>query len=154
MKRYLLKIWRILPLWMQNIASNIIRPRFQVVVGAMIFNEQGKLLLCAHTYRRQYPWGLPGGDLKFNESPLDGIKRELLEETGMTMQAARLLLVENSSLTRKVTLTYLCTGVSGTFVANDEVSGISYFEPGALPEFNQEHTTTIEKCLAILNPDK
>jgi ADP-ribose pyrophosphatase YjhB (NUDIX family) len=154
MKRFLLQIWRILPFWMQRIAAAIIRPRYQAAVGAMIFNERGQLLLCEHTYRRLHPWGLPGGDLKIGEDPVDGIKREILEETGLTVQAARLLLAENSTEIHQITLTYLCTGVSGTFVANEEVSRFRYFDIDKLPDFFQEHHATIEKCLAISNSEK
>ncbi|HEX7540868.1 MAG TPA: NUDIX hydrolase [Anaerolineales bacterium] len=63
MKRFLLKVWRILPFWMQRIAAGIIRQRYQVAVGAMIINAHGQILLCEHTYRRLHPWELPGGDL-------------------------------------------------------------------------------------------
>jgi 8-oxo-dGTP diphosphatase len=154
MKIHLLKIWRILPFWMQSIAAAIIRPRYQMAVGAMIINEKGQLLLCEHTYRHLHPWGLPGGDLKFGEEPEEGIKREIMEETGLTVQEARLLLVENSSEIRHIAITYHCTGVKGIFVPNEEVSSIRYFEPNALPDIFQEHRATIEKCLVILNSEK
>jgi ADP-ribose pyrophosphatase YjhB (NUDIX family) len=153
MKRFLLKIWRILPFWVQRIAAAIIRPHYQASVGAMIFNEQGQLLLCQHTYRRLYPWGLPGGDLKVGEDPMDGIKREILEETGLTVQDARLLLAENSTEIHQLTLTYLCTSVSGTFVPNEEVSSIRYFDTDKLPNLFQEHRATIKKCLEVLNSE-
>jgi 8-oxo-dGTP diphosphatase len=145
-----LRIWRILPLWMQGLASAIIRPRYHVPAGAIIFNAQGQLLLCEHTYRRQYPWGLPGGDIKFGEEPAEAVRRELWEETGLSVQATRLVLVEGSKEIRKVTLTYLCSGVSGTFIPSDEVSAIRYFDIGALPELTREQQTTIQKALAIL----
>ncbi len=154
MKRFLLKIWYVLPFWMQRIAAAIIRPRFQVAVGAIIVNEEGQLLLCEHTYRRLYPWGLPGGDLKFGEDPAEGVKREVMEETGMTVQEARLILVENSTEIHHITLTYLCGGVKGGFVPNEEVSSVRYFDTTALPGFFFEHRVTIDKCLAILNSEK
>jgi ADP-ribose pyrophosphatase YjhB (NUDIX family) len=154
MKRFLLKVWRILPFWMQRIAAVIIRPRYQVAVGAMIINEKGQILLCEHTYRRLHPWGLPGGNLKLGEDPVDGIKREILEETGLMVQNARLLLVENSTEIHHVTITYLCTGVRGTFVPNEEVSSIRYSDVNQLPDFFKEQRVTIEKCLVILNSEK
>ena len=120
----------------------------------MIFNEQGQLLLCQHTYRRLHAWGLPGGDLKVGEDPVEGIKREILEETGLVVQAARLLLAESSAEIRQVTLTYFCSGVTGTFIANEEVSGIGYFERNELPDFFQEHRFTIERCMALLDSEK
>jgi 8-oxo-dGTP diphosphatase len=153
LRKVLLRIWRILPDWMENIASAIIRPRYHVPAGAIILNKQGQLLLCEHTYRRQYPWGLPGGDIKFGEDPAEAVRREVQEETGLSVQAARLLLVENSKFIRKVTLTYLCTGVSGTFEPSDEVSAIRYFDRSALPELPAEHQATIEKSLEIINSE-
>jgi 8-oxo-dGTP diphosphatase len=154
MKKILFRIWRNLPFWMQRMAAAILRTRYQVAVGAMILNDQGQLLLCQHTYRRLHPWGLPGGDLKVGEDPVDGIKREILEETGLVMQSARLLLAESSAEIHQVTLTYLCTVMTGTFVANEEVSGIGFFDRNKLPDFFQEHRVTIEKCLAILGSEE
>jgi 8-oxo-dGTP diphosphatase len=154
LKRLLLQIWRILPFRMQRIASAILRPHFQVAVGGMIFNDQGQLLLCQHTYRRLHPWGLPGGDLKPGEDPQDGIRREVREETGMQVQAVRLLLVESLKEIHQVALTYLCTGVSGEFIPNEEVYSIRYFDTDKLPDFFHEHHATIETCLGILKNGK
>ena len=36
-------------------------------------------------------WDLPGGSLEFGEKPLDGLSREMLEETGLTAQKSSLL---------------------------------------------------------------
>ncbi len=152
-KHSLLKIWKWIPFWMQRIAAAIIRPRYQVAVGAMIFNEKYQMLLCEHPYRRLHPWGLPGGDLKFGEDPVDGVRRELLEETSLSVKDVRLLLVENSTKIHHISLTYLCSGVSGTFVPNEEVSSIRYFDTDKLPDFFLEQRITIEKALAILNSE-
>jgi 8-oxo-dGTP diphosphatase len=146
----LLRIWRLMPPWMERIASAMLRAKFQVAAGAIILNEQGQLLLCEHTYRRQHPWGLPGGGIHFGEEPAEAVKRELHEETGLSMQAARLLLVENSKEAHRMALTYLCTGVSGTFVPSDEVSAIRYFDLETLPELSREQQATIKKALETL----
>ena len=153
MKRFLLQIWRILPPWMERIASAIVRPRYRVVVGAIILNGQGQLLLCRHTNRRLRPWGMPGGDIKFGEDPSDAIRRELREETGFSVDAARLLLVEGSTEIRKVSLTYLCTGIRGPFLPNEEVSMVQYFDTTALPVISREERLTVEKALAVLKAE-
>ena len=154
MKKFLLSIWRILPFFMQRIASAIIRPHFQVAVGAVILNEKGEVLLCRHSYRRLHAWGLPGGDLKFKEDPMDGVRREVLEETGFKVNHAELLLAENSREIHHVSLTYLCTGTPGNFIPNDEVTEIRYFQPSQLPVFFDEHQKTIDECLRIINRKK
>ena len=150
MKRILLKIWRILPAWLQRIAEAIILPHHLVVAGAMLFNDQGQILLCKHTYRRLQQWGVPGGYVKSGEDPVDTLRRELNEETGLSAQGIRLLLVENSKEERKIILTYLCTGISGAFIPNEEVSMIQYFDIDALPAFPARQQKTIEKALFLL----
>jgi len=48
---------------------------FKIGVFAIIFNEKKEVLLC---HRRDYDlWNLPGGGLEENESPWDGIIREI-----------------------------------------------------------------------------
>jgi 8-oxo-dGTP diphosphatase len=150
MKRFLLRIWRVLPPWMERLASVIIRPRYHVPAGAIVFNKQGQILLCRHTSRRLYPWGLPGGDIKYGDDPAEAVRRELWEETGLIVENVRLLLVESSKEFHKVSLTYLCTGISGTFIPNEEVSMIQYFDTGALPDLSKEQLTTIVKAIRIL----
>jgi hypothetical protein len=49
-----------------------------------------------------------------------------------------------------VVVTYLCTGVSGTFIPSDEVSAIRYFDINALPDLSTDQQITIQKALAIL----
>ncbi len=153
MTRVLLRIWRLMPPWMERIASAIVRPKFQVAAGAIILNEQGQLLLCEHTYRRQYPWGLPGGGIHFGEEPAEAVQRELREETGLSMQAARLLMVENSREAHRMALTFLCSGIGGKFIPSDEVSAIRYFDIEFLPELSREQQATIDKALEILKTE-
>ena len=81
------------------------------------------------------------------------MRRELWEETGFSIQDCKLLLIEGSRQAHKVILTYLCTGVGGTFAPNEEVSMVQYFDTGGLPAFEEEHHATIEKVLAILKDE-
>ncbi len=150
MKRFMLGLWRLMPGWMQRLASWFVRPHYEVSVGALILNERNRLLLCHHTYRREYPWGMPGGDIHPGEDPAEAVRRELWEETGLQADQVDLLLIENSPHYRHLSLTYLCQGVRGEFVPNEEVSRIAYFDLTALPPFLPAQRQTIERALARL----
>ncbi len=132
-KRILLKIWRIFPGWLQNIASRIIRPLFQVFAAAVILDQNQNIFLVKTTYQRVHPWGLPGGGLEYGEHPEKAVVREVWEETGLTVCIDKLLLV-NSWLPDRVGLYYLCRITDGTFAPSDEVSEFNYFSVEALPD--------------------
>jgi ADP-ribose pyrophosphatase YjhB (NUDIX family) len=63
----------------------------RVAVGAafVLFDPAGKVLLVRQTYGRRL-WALPGGLAEPGESPEETARRELLEETGLTVGAATL----------------------------------------------------------------
>ena len=99
----------------------------------MVFDEQGRILLFKHTYRK-YEWGIPAGGLEYNEQPQNAIVREFFEETGMQIKVEKLLLAESSKEDRNIGLIYLCTIVSGTFKESNEISEMKYFEIDDLPQ--------------------
>jgi ADP-ribose pyrophosphatase YjhB (NUDIX family) len=132
MMRRLLRIWKHFPPWTHLLAAELLRPRFRVAVSAIVFDEQQRILLFKHTYRK-LEWGLPAGALEYGEQPVDGILREFLEETGMTIAVERLLLAESAAYIRHVSLVYLCKIVSGDFRESDEISEICYFDVNSLP---------------------
>ena len=133
MKAVLLNIWRILPNWVQEILSRRVRPLFQVFVAAVIFDRHSNILLVKSTYKRTYPWGVPGGSLEYGEIPEAAIARETLEETGLSVEIKKLLFIK-TWLPDRVGIYYLCEVRDGTFRPNEEVSEMSYFPLDNLPE--------------------
>ncbi len=148
-KRILLKIWRLFPGWLQNVASRIIRPLFQVFAAAVIFDQDKKILLVKATYQRLHPWGLPGGGLEYGEHPEAAVVREVWEETGLTVCIDRLLLV-NSWLPDRVGLYYLCRITEGTFQPSDEVSEFDYFSVDDLPDTRALDIDIIKKLHTLV----
>lgn len=63
-----------------------------VVAGALIFDEQGRLLLIHHRWRKA--WEYPVGASDGMESPLDAARREVREEVGLTPSNLQLLGVD------------------------------------------------------------
>jgi len=143
-KTILLKIWRILPGWMQALASRIIRPLFQVFSVAIIFNIDKKILLVKTTYNRFHPWGLPGGSLEYGETAEASLLREICEETSLQIEIERLLFVKTWAPDR-MGLYYLCRVTNGEFRPSDEVSELGYFSPDHLPDVRLEDVGLIKQ---------
>lgn len=147
--KYLLKIWRVLPLRVQIILSRIIRPLFQVFAAGVIFNQDKRILLVKSTYQRFHPWGLPGGSLDYGESPEDAVKREVLEETGLIVEIKRLLLVKTWSPDR-VGMYYLCEITGGEIHPTDEVSETDFFSLNDLPDVRFADIDMIKELYRIM----
>lgn len=136
MKSLLFKIWRWLPLPYQ-IRWRIMWlfvPKFLVGAAALIFDDDGRILLFHHTYRKKYPWGLPGGFLNCNENAVQAIVREMQEEAGFTIQVERLLWIDTSQQYPRVDIFYLCRHVHGEFRPSDEVSEARFFDRAAIAQ--------------------
>ena len=132
MMRTFFRLWSTLPLWVHLLTARLVRPKFRAAVAALIFNEQGQILLFKHTYRK-FEWGLPAGGLEYREQPIDAIQREFLEETGMRIQVQRLLTAVSAREDHHISMIYLCKIVSGVFKESNEISEMRYFPVNELP---------------------
>ena len=103
-----------MPLWMHILAAKLARPRFRAAVAALIFDEQGRILLFKHTYRN-FEWGIPAGGVEYREQPADAIVREFYEETSMQIEIERLLTVVSAREDHHISMVYLCRIVSWEF---------------------------------------
>jgi ADP-ribose pyrophosphatase YjhB (NUDIX family) len=134
--RFLLKVWRWLPLpdWGRWGLTWWLTQKFLVGVMAVIFDKTGQVLLLNHTYRRAHSWGLPSGWLRAHESAVEAIVREVREETGYSIHAVRPLIIGGDEMRPRVDLVFLCQGDCGAFRPSAEVSEGRFFKLTALPE--------------------
>src|SRR5262252_8253646 len=132
--RLLLRIWRDVPFpgWMRELFLRLINPSVMVGAMALIQDDAGRVLLVEHTYRREIPWGLPGGWLRTAESPEAGLRREVFEETGLSVRVLDLLAADfwGSS---QFDLLYRCRVESGTLRGSDETCGFRWSSTGDVP---------------------
>ncbi len=66
----------------------------EATVGALIFNDAGKVLMI-HTHKWSNLWGIPGGKIKWGESSVDALRREIKEETGLDVSDIEFILVQD-----------------------------------------------------------
>ena len=65
---------------------------YRVSVKALVIDELGRILLCREDNGN---WDIPGGGLDYGEDPIEGLKREIFEET--RIPAENLIIEENPS---------------------------------------------------------
>src|SRR5260370_4779557 len=79
-------IWRRLPGAARRRIVRVGQRRFTVTAGAIIFDDEGRILLLEHVFRPDSGWGIPGGFLSKGEQPAEALRRELREEIGGELQ--------------------------------------------------------------------
>lgn len=68
-------------------------PRVPASAGGLLVDDAGRLLILRPTYKRG--WTIPGGQIESDgESPWEGCRREIREETGLEVAGGRLVCVD------------------------------------------------------------
>lgn len=116
--------------------SNV--PRFPIAtVGGLIRNDAGQVLL-VRTNKWSGLWGIPGGKIEWGEPSEDALRRELLEETGLTVSDVRFVLVQDAIHPPEfykdahfLLLNYTCLAAGEQTVRlNTEAQEFRWLEPG------------------------
>jgi 8-oxo-dGTP diphosphatase len=129
-------------------------------VGALIF-EDGKVLLVE---RGKEPlkgfWSIPGGIVETGEKLEEAIRREVLEETGLEVEALSIFEIferimpdaEGKPEYHYVLIDYLCRRVAGQLEAASDVSSVAWVSKDNLPEYRITEGTlaVVERAFAKL----
>lgn len=105
---------------------------FTISVAAIIVNEKGEILLLDHVLRTACGWGIPGGFLAHGEQPIDGVKRELREETGIELTDVELF--HARTIYRHVEILFSARAVGEPLVKSREINAVGWFRADDLPE--------------------
>jgi len=106
-------------------------------VGAIVTDDAGRVLLCQQSqgHRR---WGLPGGKVRENESPIHAAVRDIREETGMDVKMVDLVgLYElcGQGLPDLVVHVFRCHANGEALVnAPGRICRLSWHDPDDLPQ--------------------
>ncbi len=109
-------------------------------VGALCEDELGRLMLVRRAIEpRKGKWDTPGGFLEEGEPPLDGLRRELREETGLEIEPGEFfgalidLYGDGPDAQFVLSLNWTARILGGDPAAADDISEIRWFAADELP---------------------
>lgn len=114
----------------------------KVDVRALVLNDEGAVLLVRE--KEDGLWTLPGGWVDVGESPSESVEREVREESGYEVRAARLLALWDRDKHPHPPLpfhvykvVFYCELRGGTpLAASTETDGVGFFDRDSLPELS------------------
>ena len=99
-------------------------PLHSVSVAGVVINDRDEVLVIKRRDNGQ--WEPPGGVLELNETFEEGVRREVLEETGVAVTVDRLTGVYKNMTRGIVALVFRCTPIAGTAVPTSEAVGVQW----------------------------
>lgn len=99
-------------------------PKHSVSVAGIVVREDGRVLVIRRDDNGH--WEAPGGVLELDESFEAGVRREVLEETGLVVEVERLAGVYKNLTHGIVALVYRCRPAGGETHVTDEAREISW----------------------------
>jgi len=121
-----------------------------VGVGGVVISGGRALIVKRGSPPLEGQWSIPGGMLEAGETLLLGVRRELLEETGIEVKVLELIEVferinldgEGKARYHYVVLDYLCEAVRGQARAASDVTDVAWATPEELPRYGLTETST------------
>jgi 8-oxo-dGTP diphosphatase len=121
-----------------------------VGVGGVVIASGRTLLVRRGGPPLEGQWSIPGGMLEVGETLLEGVRRELLEETGIEVRVGALIEVferinvdgDGKTQYHFVVLDYLCEAVRGQARAGSDVSDVAWASPSELSGYSVSETAT------------
>ncbi len=103
-------------------------PVHSVCAAGVVRNDKGEVLMIKNVRRG---WEFPGGIIEAGENLIDGLKREIAEETGTDVEVGELFCVSSNTchypgyngvkvIPEKVIFDFICTYKGGELTSSDE----------------------------------
>ena len=128
-----------------------------VGVGAVVIHEDRALLIRRGHVPEKGQWSLPGGALEVGETLLEGVRREVREETGLEVAPVALIEVvdrisrdaEGSVQFHYVLLDYLCRVTGGEVCCATDAVDVRWARRDELNEVADFTVSVIEKGFSL-----
>ncbi|MEU3142221.1 NUDIX domain-containing protein [Nocardiopsis alba] len=107
-------------------------PLHSVSVAGAVIREDGRMLVIKR--RDNGNWEPPGGVLELDETPEEGVIREVLEETGIHVEVEQLTGVYKNMAHRIVALVFRCRPSGGEGSPTPEATAVEWLMPNEVKE--------------------
>jgi 8-oxo-dGTP diphosphatase len=101
-------------------------PRHSVSAGGAVIREDGRMLAIKRADNGE--WVLPGGIVELDEDPRDTVRREVLEETGVTAEPCQLTGVYKNMRLGVVSPVFRCSPLSGAAQPTEEAAEVTWLD--------------------------
>jgi len=124
-------------------------------VGALIHDDAGRVLMI-RTHKWGHRWGIPGGKIRHGESSVDALRREVAEETALTIDRIRFVMAQDCIASPEfmrpehfILLNYSARAAGGGVVLNHEAEEFRWLPPeeALALDLNQPTRTLIEESM-------
>ena len=142
-------VWRRLPRSLRRRLVRTGQGRFTVTAGAIIFDDEGRVLLLEHVFRPHGGWGLPGGFLNKGEQPETALRRELREEVGIELDRVEMLFARTLPRPRQIEIYFSARAIGTPRPCSFEIRTAEWFKIDNLPaELSKDQRRLIQRALA------
>lgn len=131
-------------------------PRPAVTTDCLVFREGDRCMELLLIKRKKDPyknyWALPGGFLEMDETPLEGVKRELKEETGLEVAELKEVGtfgdIDRDPRGRTITIAYYTFLKENNIPLNAQSDAVElgWFPMAKIPEMAFDHREIIEEA--------
>lgn len=136
-------------------------PKHILAVAGIVKNDENEILL-VHTKRNR--WVYPGGQVEVGEDLVTALEREIMEESGITVDVLELIGMYSNTATypgyngyeeipSKLMMDFVCQATGGSLKASDETDDCKWVAEDEVLKY-LEHPTYIARFQAYLEKSK
>ena len=113
-----------------------------LAAAGIVINEKNEILMVKNLRRG---WEFPGGQVEAGENVISGVKREILEETGIEAEVGEVFCISSNTgkypgyngvkeIPTKIILDFICYSKGGTPRPSEENSETAFIPKSRVPE--------------------